>query len=377
VAHRVLVIDDVDEVRALTRRVLEAGGYEVNAAATLTEARSMNPGSYDAVIVDAHIGTERGIDLVYELQAQDPAAARKCLIVTGGTRDTIPPGVAYLAKPFKPDQLRNAVRGLHQPAIKADRQRAGVNTGDHAVPPLAPDPPDSSQPAAGRSDACELLSITRSRRRRERHALADLLHDDPIQELTAAALELQLMRRSATSGQAQALDSALQRLDAASGSLRRLVETDSPLARPATGLAAALRRQTAWLLAAPITVATNQPATLGQPEILFIADVVELVLLALVPAGLQALARVATGAGESVIQIELTVTLAEDNEAIGEPDTARTALDRLAFALRASVHSELCERQWRVRLALPRPSEDCQKRQGPAASKCLEDQRNP
>jgi len=342
----------------LIRRVLEAGGYEVDVAATLTEARSMSPGSYDAVIVDAHIGTERGIDLVAELQAQDPAAARKCLMVTGGTRDMIPPGVAYLAKPFKPDQLRGAVRGLHGPAIRADEQPAGLITADPAVFTPAPGPPDNSRLAAARSEVCELLGITRSLRRRERHALADFLHDEPIQEITAAILELHLMRRSATFGQGQALDSALQRLDAASGSLRRLVETDSPLARPATGLAAALRGQTGWLLAAPITVGTSQPA-LGGPETLFIADVVELVLLALVPVGLQALAHVTTRADESMIRIELTVTPAAEDEAISGPDATQTALNRLAFALGADVDSELCERQWRVRLALARPSGAC------------------
>jgi DNA-binding response OmpR family regulator len=354
VTHRVLVVDDVHEVRVLIRRVLEAAGHEVNVAATLAEARLMNPASYDAVIVDAHIGTDRGIDLVAELQAQDPAAAGKCLVVSGGTADMIPQGVAYLAKPFTPDQLRAALCGLQQPASKADEQQTGVRAADSAASLLAPDPPNQSRLTAGRSAVCELLSIARSRRRRDRRALADFLHDEPIQELTAATLELQLMLRAATSGQRRALDSALQRLDAATGSLRRLVETDSPLAQPTTGLAAALSGQTAWLLAAPITVDSRQPAALGGPEIPFIADVVELMLLELVPVGVQALAHLDTRAEETVIRVELTTTLAADDEAI-EPDAAHTALDRLAFALGADVDSELCGRQWRVRLSLARP----------------------
>jgi CheY-like chemotaxis protein len=357
VTNRVLVVDDVHEVRVLIRRVLAAGGYEVSVAATVPEARSMNPSSYDAVVVDAHVGTERGTDLVAELLAQDPAAAGKCLIVTGGTRDMLPRGVACLTKPFTPDQLLAALRALHQPAIRPDRQQAEVIPADDVASPPAPDPPNGSRPPAGRSGARELLSIARNRRRRDRHALAAFMHDEPIQELTAATLELQMMRRSATPGQHSALDSALQRLHAATGSLRQLVETDSPLAPPTIGLADALRGQTAWLLAAPITVDGIQAAALDGPEVPYIADVVELMLLALVPAGLQALAHVAARAQESVIRIELTATLAGDDETIGEPDTAQAALDRLAFALGADVQSELCDREWRVMLALAPISE--------------------
>ena len=39
VPQRVLVIDDMDEVRTLIRRILSEGGYEVDVAATLAEAR--------------------------------------------------------------------------------------------------------------------------------------------------------------------------------------------------------------------------------------------------------------------------------------------------------------------------------------------------
>ena len=72
---RVLVVDDVAEMRTLIRRVLSADGYQVDVAATLAEARSLDPAGYSAILVDAHLGSEHGIDLVEELRTADPAAA--------------------------------------------------------------------------------------------------------------------------------------------------------------------------------------------------------------------------------------------------------------------------------------------------------------
>ena len=71
-------------MRILIQRVLSADGYQVDVAATLAEARSMDPAGYAAVLVDARLGAERGIDLIDELRSADPAAARRCLVITGG-----------------------------------------------------------------------------------------------------------------------------------------------------------------------------------------------------------------------------------------------------------------------------------------------------
>ena len=117
--QRVLVVDDVDEVRSLIRRILSAGGYEVDVAATLAEARGMDPGRYDVVLVDAHLGAERGIDLVDEMRSADPAAAGRCLVMTGGAIVVLPDGVACLLKPFQLGELLDAVRALLQPDAAA------------------------------------------------------------------------------------------------------------------------------------------------------------------------------------------------------------------------------------------------------------------
>jgi hypothetical protein len=44
----------------------------------------MDPAGYDALLVDAHLGRERGTALIQALVAEDPAAARRCLQITGG-----------------------------------------------------------------------------------------------------------------------------------------------------------------------------------------------------------------------------------------------------------------------------------------------------
>ena len=113
---RVLVVDDVAEIRTLIRRVLDADEYQVNVASTLAEARTMDPAGYDVVVVDSHLGTDSGIDLIDELGSADPAAACRCLVITGDPAD-VSSGLAYLAKPFRAPDLLDAVRALSHPAV--------------------------------------------------------------------------------------------------------------------------------------------------------------------------------------------------------------------------------------------------------------------
>ena len=379
----------------MIRRVLQADGYEVDDASNLAEARAMGADRYDVLLVDANIGTERGIDLVRELQERDPAAARRCLVITGGARD-LPDGVSCLHKPFGRGQLLDAVRDLHgaaagppgRPAIPGPRPAPFDRPG--SGPELGPAPGPGLRREIPEPPSAQLLGFTRARRARERQELSDFLHDGPIQEVTATTLELQLMRKWAPPAHAATLDAALRRLDAAAASLRWLVSGDWPPARPAADLTTALRQQTEWLLAAPLTVdGGQQPGPPNTPEIPVIADVVELLLLTLVPPGLPAWAHVTVLTDESEIRIGLTVGSASGDQAAagpaaddparagpaaddpagddparagpasvpvaGAPAGAGESLIRLATALgAASVRSDLGSRPWRVQLALRR-----------------------
>lgn len=350
-------MDDVDEMRAIARRALSACGYQVDCAATLAEARAMDPGRYDALVVDAGLGRERGTDLVEALRSEDPAAARRCLVMTGGSADEIPDGIAYLAKPFEQAELIDAVRALLQPpTVPAPDRQSDIprNSGTYPYPPGSG--PPVTQLDLGEPRGWQLLGLTRQLRARERHELVDFLHDGPIQELTALTLELQMMSSSRSSGPAPDFDAVLRRLSVAAGSLRWLIDGNWPFLVPETRLASALRQRTAWLLAAPATVDTDgQAAGLDAVGVPLIVDVVELMLLGVVAPAPPARAHISVRTQEHLLQIELTLTPAADGErAIGDPVAAKAALDGLASTLRASAHVERRGRELRARIMLRR-----------------------
>ena len=217
VAKRVLVVDDVAEMRTLIQRVLSADGYQVDVAATLAEARGLDPAGYSAVLVDAHLGSEHGIDLIEELRSADPAAARRCVMITGAPADAGAADLAFLAKPFQAADLLDAVRTLPQPAPRSQirPRRALPGTGrcgrTRCSPPdlrrlvrAPPVPgraaPSRDRPAPSPAQIRHLLAVTRRLRAREHRELVDFLHDGPIQELTAGTLEAEMMRKSAPAG---------------------------------------------------------------------------------------------------------------------------------------------------------------------------------
>src|SRR5580692_10282455 len=134
-------------MRTLIRRVLSADGYQVDVAATLAEARSLDPAGYSAILVDAHLGSEDGIDLIEELRSADPAVARRCLVITGGPADTGPAGLAFLAKPFRAADLLDAVHTLPQPAPpQPEPSSSGLPGPGPASPEPAPPEPAPPEP---------------------------------------------------------------------------------------------------------------------------------------------------------------------------------------------------------------------------------------
>ena len=354
-AQRVLVVDDLDEMRVLIRRALSANGYEVDVAGTLAEAQGMDLAGYDAVLVDAHLGSERGIELIETLRSQDPAAAGRCLILTGGATEIFPEGVPILAKPFQLSDLLAAVRALQQPATVTKPGAAADVPADPDIQLSALVPRARSQPAVGQPQVLQMLSIVRRLRARERRGLIDFLHDGPIQELAAASMELQMMQRLVPPSPTPYVDSLLRQVDAASRSLRWLVDELWPFLPSETDLTEAIHQRTAWLLAAPATVADDmRQGVPGAIEAPLMADIVELMLLASEAATASAQAHVAVHTDEQLIQIDLRLTSAQDDDAIGDPATARASLDGLASALGASMQADFAEREWQVRLAVRR-----------------------
>jgi CheY-like chemotaxis protein len=80
---RILVIDDEEQIRALTRRMLEAAGYDVQEAhsgkAALASVRQQRP---DVIITDIAMPDMEGLELIGALRSADPDA--KIIAMSGG-----------------------------------------------------------------------------------------------------------------------------------------------------------------------------------------------------------------------------------------------------------------------------------------------------
>ena len=105
-----LVVDDEPSIRLLCRVNLELGGYEVREAATLQAAREQLADDVDVVLLDMHVGRDRGESLLEELKERGIPVA-----VVSGSTDLAPVSEvadAVLAKPFTIEELEAAVARL-------------------------------------------------------------------------------------------------------------------------------------------------------------------------------------------------------------------------------------------------------------------------
>ena len=358
---RVLVVDDTEEVRVLIRRALAGHGYQVDAAASLAQASALDPAGYDVVLVDAHLGAERGTDLIETMLAQDPAAAGRCLMITGGSSSVVPHGVAILAKPFRPADLLDAVRALHQPdsAAAARPPAAAVNGNGSAAPQpavaqAAAPGPGVTRPGgrASRMPATwRLLGMIRVLRSSERATVADFVHDGPIQELAAAALAIHLSGREEHAGVARLHGELQQGIDAAGRSLRYLTDGDWPFLPPGASLPETIRQRTAWLPLSSVTVDIRQTCAALRAEAPLIADVVELALFLMTSDGPPSQADICVQAGENEAEIVLTLTQPGDVRDWAA-DTGQLA--ELAAILGGTAYTERGPARWQVRIAVPR-----------------------
>jgi CheY-like chemotaxis protein len=364
---RVLVVDDTDEIRILIRRALAAHGYQVDAAASLAQASALDPAGYDVVLVDAHLGAELGTDLIETMLAQDPAAAGRCLMITGGSTAIVPRGVACLAKPFRPVDLIHAVRALHQPdSAGTPGPLPGPVPGPLGGQPTAPlaavvteNGSPRSKPAMARPvsqasrmpAAWRLLGVIRGLRSSERATLADFVHDGPIQELAAASLAMQMTGREGSADVAGLLGELQGEIDAAGRSLRYLTDGDWPFLPPGASLPDTIRQRTAWLPLSSITVDIRQTCAALRAEAPLIADVVELALFVMTSDGPLSQADVCVQAGENEAEIVLILTQPGDVRDWA-PDDGQLA--ELASILGGTVHTERGPARWQVRITLPR-----------------------
>ena len=117
--HTILVADDEAVLRALVRATLADGGYAVLETAggdeALELARSARP---DLIVLDLMMPGKSGLEVLRELRADPELAATPVVMLTARTRAADREAAAaagadrFVAKPFSPRELREAVAGL-------------------------------------------------------------------------------------------------------------------------------------------------------------------------------------------------------------------------------------------------------------------------
>jgi PAS domain S-box-containing protein len=114
--HTILVVEDAEGLRELTRRLLARQGYTVMVAANADEAVRLfgeNP-SIDVLLTDVVMPGASGPELTKRLVEQRPGL--KVIFMSGYTEDAIVrhgvlnPGIAFLHKPFTSETLGRKLR---------------------------------------------------------------------------------------------------------------------------------------------------------------------------------------------------------------------------------------------------------------------------
>lgn len=130
-SETILLVEDEDSVRALTRRTLVRAGYTVLAGRSADEALAISqahPAGIDLLLTEVIMAGPSGTRLAEVLRSIRPEIG--VLFMSGYAEDTIvsqgvlAPGVAYLQKPFTPTSLARKVREvLEARSARAEEHR--------------------------------------------------------------------------------------------------------------------------------------------------------------------------------------------------------------------------------------------------------------
>jgi DNA-binding response OmpR family regulator len=118
----VLIVDDDAAIRLLCRVNLELEGHRVFEASYLDQARTvLADEQIDVVLLDLHVGSERGLDLLAEVRRDRPEIS--VALLTGSPQGRSPEeeatADAVIAKPFEIEELGRTVRRLAERSIRA------------------------------------------------------------------------------------------------------------------------------------------------------------------------------------------------------------------------------------------------------------------
>lgn len=135
VPHKILLVDDDDAVRAMMNATLENKGFEVVAAANVTEAlRYIATESFDVLITDLHMPNPGdGFTVVTAMRHSQPNALT---LLVSGYPDVQSAMAAILleadeiiVKPFEAGKLADLVRErmiTRRPSVRPEKERVGA-----------------------------------------------------------------------------------------------------------------------------------------------------------------------------------------------------------------------------------------------------------
>ena len=207
---------------------------------------------------------------------------------------------------------------------------------------------------AGRPAVWPLLGLIQRLRAAERAAIADFIHDGPIQDLTAALLSVQALTRAPPGGLAPHVAELGHHLDAAAGSVRQIADDSALPLQVEAGLCGLVQRRTAWLPFSPVTAEFQGTSAAPGIEVPVLAEILELALFALADLAPPSRADILVHAGETVLDILLTLTPADMiPEGAGDAAAARVALAELAQALGGTARASFGAFPWRAGIRLP------------------------
>ena len=188
----------------------------------------------------------------------------------------------------------------------------------------------------------------------ERAAIADFIHDGPIQDLTAAMLSVQALTRAPPGDLAPHVAELGHHLDAAAGSVRQIVDDTALPLQVEADLCGLVQRRTAWLPFSPVTAEFQGPSAAPRTEVPVIAEILELALFALADLAPPGRADILVQAGETVLEILLTLTPVDAiPEGAGDAAAARVSLTQLAEVLGGTARASFGAFPWRAWIRLP------------------------
>ncbi|MCB0191106.1 MAG: response regulator transcription factor [Anaerolineae bacterium] len=112
---RILIVDDNDTVRYVLTNTLKHQGYVIDSASDGSEAlKKLVQTSYDLMLLDLHMGSVDGLEVLYQIREKDPLLSVIILTAYSSVESAVDAlrlgAFDYLFKPAAPDAIRQRVQ---------------------------------------------------------------------------------------------------------------------------------------------------------------------------------------------------------------------------------------------------------------------------